>query len=227
MLLDIAPALRYTKTKPIGLVTKEATMSKGEQTREMILERTAQLFSRQGYFGSSLSDIMHETGLEKGGIYNHFASKEQLALEAFDYSVSLVKQHTRATLAGKTHAVDRLLGVITVFKDMVDDPPLAGGCPILNTAIEADDAQPALRERAQRAMDSWRETIHRIVAKGIARQELRPDVNSDALASLLISSLEGAIMMSKLYGDSVHIYRVADFLTHYIRTSVSAHPETK
>jgi TetR/AcrR family transcriptional regulator, transcriptional repressor for nem operon len=202
-------------------------MSKGEQTREMILERTAQLLSRQGYFGSSLSDIMHETGLEKGGIYNHFASKEQLALEAFDYSVSLVKQHTRATLAGKTHAVDRLLGVSTVFKDMVDNPPLVGGCPILKTAIEADDAQPALRERAQRAMDSWRDTIHRIVAKGIARQELRPDVNSDLLASLLISSLEGGVMLSKLYGDSIHIYRVADFLTQYIKTSISAHPEAR
>jgi len=202
-------------------------MSKGEQTREMILARTAQLFSRQGYFGSSLSDIMHETGLEKGGIYNHFDSKEQLALEAFDYAISLVKQRTRATLAGKTHAVDRLLGVISVFKDMVEDPPLVGGCPILNTAIEADDAQPALRERARMAMDSWRETIHRIVAKGIARQELRPDVDSDVLASLLISSLEGAIMMSKLYGDSAHIHRVADYLTHYIKTSVSAHPEAK
>ncbi len=43
-------------------------MSKGEQTKERILERAAQLFNQQGYFGSSLSDIMHETGLEKGGI---------------------------------------------------------------------------------------------------------------------------------------------------------------
>lgn len=47
-------------------------MSKGEQTRAMILEQTALLFSRKGYFGSSLSDIMEATGLEKGGIYNHF-----------------------------------------------------------------------------------------------------------------------------------------------------------
>ena len=54
-------------------------MSKGEQTRERILARSAQLFNRQGYFGSSLADIMRETGLEKGGIYNHFSSKEQLA----------------------------------------------------------------------------------------------------------------------------------------------------
>jgi TetR/AcrR family transcriptional repressor of nem operon len=196
-------------------------VSKGEQTREMILAQAAQLFSRQGYFGSSLSDIMHETGLEKGGIYNHFSSKEQLALEAFDFSVELIRQQTRLALAGKVNAVDRLLAIMTVFQRLVeDDPPLVGGCPVLNTAIEADDAQPALRERARHAMDDWRETIHRIVKKGIDRQEIRPRVDADVLATLLISSLEGAIMMSKLYGDNVHMRRVVEHLTNYITTTV-------
>lgn len=196
-------------------------MSKGEQTREMILAQAAQLFSRQGYFGSSLADIMHETGLEKGGIYNHFSSKEQLALEAFDFSVELIRQQTRLALAGKVNAVDRLLAIMTVFQRLVeDDPPLVGGCPVLNTAIEADDAQPALRERARHAMDDWRETIHRIVKKGIDRQEIRPGVDADVLATLLISSLEGAIMMSKLYGDIVHMRRVVEHLTNYITTTV-------
>jgi TetR/AcrR family transcriptional regulator, transcriptional repressor for nem operon len=195
-------------------------VSKGEQTREMILAQAAQLFSRQGYFGSSLSDIMHETGLEKGGIYNHFSSKEQLALEAFDFSVELVRQRTRLALAGKVNAVDRLLAIVAVFQGLIEDPLLGGGCPILNTAVEADDAQPALRERARNAMDSWRETVHRIVKKGIDRQEIRPGVDADALATLLISSLEGAIMMSKLYGDNVHIRRVVEHLTNYITTTV-------
>jgi len=195
-------------------------VSKGEQTREMILAQAAQLFSRQGYFGSSLSDIMHETGLEKGGIYNHFSSKEQLALEAFDFSVELVRQRTRLALAGKVNAVDRLLAIVAVFQGLVEDPLLGGGCPILNTAVEADDAQPALRERARNAMDSWRETIHRIVKKGIDRQEIRPGVDADVLATLLISSLEGAIMMSKLYGDNVHMRRVVEHLTNYIITTV-------
>jgi TetR/AcrR family transcriptional regulator, transcriptional repressor for nem operon len=195
-------------------------VSKGEQTREMILAQAAQLFSRQGYFGSSLSDIMHETGLEKGGIYNHFSSKEQLALEAFDFSVELVRQRTRLALAGKVNAVDRLLAIVAVFQGLIEDPLLGGGCPILNTAVEADDAQPALRERARNAMDSWRETIHRIVKKGIDRQEIRPGVDADALATLLISSLEGAIMMSKLYGDNVHMRRVVEHLTNYITTTV-------
>jgi AcrR family transcriptional regulator len=195
-------------------------MSKGEQTRERIVARAAQLFNRQGYFGSSLSDIMRETGLEKGGIYNHFASKEQLALEAFDYAAGLLRQRMKTALSEKHDAVDRLIALVSVFQSIADDPPVAGGCPILNTAIEADDAQPALRERAFNAMQEWRETIYRIVSKGIARGEIRPGTDADTLATLLISSLEGAVMMSKLCNDNVHMYRVVAHLTNYLKTSV-------
>lgn len=195
-------------------------MSKGTQTREMIIERTAQLLSRQGYFGSSLADIMHETGLEKGGIYNHFSSKEQLALEAFDYAYGLVQQRVQLALQDKKHAIERLLALIEVFKSIVENPPVEGGCPILNTAIEADDAQPVFKARAARAMDDWRDTFHRIIVKGIARQEVRLDVDADVVATLFISMLEGAVMLSKLYGDRVHMQRVAEHLTRYVETSI-------
>ena len=195
-------------------------MSKGTQTREMILERSAQLFSRQGYFGSSLADIMHETGLEKGGIYNHFSSKEQLALEAFDYAYGLVQQRVQVALQDKKHAVDRLLALIAVFESNALDPPVDGGCPILNTAIEADDAQPALKARAANAMDIWRDTFHRVIAKGIAKQEVQPEVDADIVATLFISMLEGALMLSKLYDDTVHMRRAVDHLTQYIETSI-------
>ena len=193
-------------------------MSKGEQTRERILARSAQLFNRQGYFGASLADIMRETGLEKGGIYNHFSSKEQLALESFDYAYGLVQQRVRQALAGKFDAIERLLAIVSVFQGIVEDPPVAGGCPILNTAIEADDANEALRDRARDAMDSWRDTIHRIINKGIERQQIRPGINADEVASILITTLEGAIMLSNLYKDPTHMQRSADHMARYIET---------
>jgi TetR/AcrR family transcriptional repressor of nem operon len=193
-------------------------VSKGEQTRERILARSAQLFNRQGYFGSSLADIMRETGLEKGGIYNHFSSKEQLALESFDYAYGLVQQRVRQALAGKFDAIERLLAIVSVFQGIVEDPPVAGGCPILNTAIEADDANEALRDRARDAMDSWRDTIHRIINKGIERQQIRPGINADEVASILITTLEGAIMLSNLYKDPTHMQRSADHMARYIET---------
>jgi AcrR family transcriptional regulator len=193
-------------------------MSKGEQTRERILASSAQLFNRQGYFGASLADIMRETGLEKGGIYNHFSSKEQLALESFDYAYGLIQERVRQALSGKFNAIERLLAIVTVFQGILEDPQVAGGCPILNTAIEADDANEVLRDRARSAMDNWRTTIHRIVNKGKERQQIRPGVDADEVASILIATLEGAIMLSNLYKDPLHIQRAADHIAHYIQS---------
>ncbi|HEU5370565.1 MAG TPA: TetR/AcrR family transcriptional regulator [Ktedonobacterales bacterium] len=193
-------------------------MSKGEQTHHMIVERAANVFSRQGYFGSSLTDLMKETGLEKGGIYNHFRSKDELALEAFDYAIKLTWGYVERELPGKTNALDRLRAMLVGYRRVVEELPLPGGCPLLNTAVEADDAHPALRQRAQQAMTNWRAWIQRTVARGLAAGEIRPETDGDLLATIIISTIEGAVMMSKLYGDTIHIQRAAEYLAAYLDT---------
>src|SRR6266446_9720472 len=197
-------------------------MRKGEQTREMILERAAELFNQQGYFGASLSDLMRETGLEKGGIYNHFHGKDELALEAFDYACKVVWQSVEEELAGKVNAADRLLAMLAAYRRLIEDPPFAGGCPLLNTAVESDDAHPVLRERARFAMTRWRNRIRRITSEGIKSGEINSSVDGDVLATILIATLEGAVMMSKLYDNPVHMRRAVGHLKQYIETAVRA-----
>ncbi len=197
-------------------------MAKGDQTREMILDKASQLFSLQGYFGSSLSDIMRTTGLEKGGIYNHFASKEELALAAFDYAVGLITERYRIALEGKTQSVERLVAIVGVFRSLIDEPALPGGCPVLNTAIESDDIHPALRDKAKKAMDRWYRLITRTITDGIQKGEIRAEVDPDATASVIISTLEGAVMLSKLYRDKVHMRRAVNHITMFIETAIRA-----
>ena len=144
-------------------------MSKAQETKTRIIEQAATLFNQQGYSGTSVSDLMRATGLQKGGIYNHFVSKDKLALEAFDFAVNCVQQKFMGALKGKRHAVDRLLAILSVYENILDNQPIQGGCPILNTAVESDDFHPALRERSQLAMDAWRDLIRKIVDKGIMR----------------------------------------------------------
>lgn len=193
-------------------------MSKGDETKTRILQQAAELFNQQGYAGASISDIMRVTGLQKGGIYNHFKNKDELALQAFEFAVTCVSQHTRAVLRNQRHAVERLLGIIDVFRSFVDNPPIKGGCPLLNTAVESDDTHPALRELAQQAMNSWRHLICLIINKGIDKGEIRPDVDADQVATIMIATLEGAMMMSKLYGDAIHMERAVNHLNEYIKT---------
>lgn len=191
-------------------------MGKGEDTREKILQRAARLFNEKGFFGVSLTDLMRATGLKKGGLYNHFESKEKLALEAFDYAIGLYRKRYEEALAGKTHAADRLLAVVDVMRRNITDPPIPGGCVLMNAAIESDDAFPALRERARKAMDSWRKLIRRTVEAGLASGEIRAGIDPEQTATLLIGTLEGGVMLSKLYKDPVHVLRAADHISRYI-----------
>ena len=195
-------------------------MRKGEQTREEIVQRAARLFNEQGYFGASLSDIMRVTGLEKGGIYNHFGSKEELALEAFDYAVGLINRRIREAILAQPNTYNRLVALIEAFSRTATDPVLPGGCPIMNTIIEADDTQPALKERAHAQLDRLFESIRYTLKLGVERGEMRPGVDSQKLASLIIASVEGGIMLSRLYRDSSHIDAVVEHLKNHLEQTL-------
>ena len=198
--------------------------TKGLQTRQRIVEMAAPVFNRQGYVGASMRDLITATGLEKGGIYNHFGSKEQLALEAYDFAMSRVTDALARSQDGATDAVDRLTRMIRAFARFARKPAIAGGCPIMNTAIEADDGNVELRERAKQSMTLWHRLIGRIVKDGIAAGTLAPNTDPYALAALLTSSLEGALMLSRLYGDAAYTDRVVDHLVAYVET-LRAAPE--
>ncbi len=195
-------------------------MGKGQRTREAILERAVILFNQKGYTGVSLSDIMEATGLQKGGIYNHFESKEKLAVEAFDYGFKVTGRALLQSMAGQTKPIDRLRGFIGFFHDYFRKPPLVGGCIILNTAVDSDDSNPALMIRARQAMDSWRELLLRIVERGIAQGQIQENIESEKLVSVIIATLEGAMMMSKLYDDSRHMEYAVEHLLALVESII-------
>lgn len=191
-------------------------MRRGDETKARIVEAAAAVFNRQGYGGASISDVMAATGLQKGGIYGHFASKEALACAAFEHAVDCVRERTQQALAAQQHAAERLRAIVSVFETHATDPPVAGGCPLLNTAVDAESGPAALRERVQAAFQTWQDMIRQIVARGVERGELRTGADGDEAATLIISTMEGAILMSRLHRTPEHVERAARHLSRYI-----------
>ncbi len=196
-------------------------MSKAQQTKARIIHQAAELFNLKGYAGSSIADIMQATGLKKGGIYNHFQSKDELALEAFDYTSNLLSQRIWSVVKTKRNAIKRLQALVSSYLIYINDPPIVGGCPILNTAIETDDTDSPLRDRALQAMNSSRSLIVRILQKGIKKGEVRSTVEPDTVATIIFSTLEGAIMMSKLERNPIHLERAVAHLQSYIQSNLT------
>lgn len=191
-------------------------MRKGEATKQMIIARTAAVLNQRGYYASSLTDIMAATGLEKGGIYNHFRGKDDLALAAFDYAVALMWERMRDSMRGQTHAADKLVSLANAYRAMANNPSLPGGCPLLNTGIEAAGTHPALQARARAAMDFLRHFIEHIVSKGQAQGEIRAEVNGAEFAPVLIGNIEGGILFARLYDDPRYVYRAVDLVIRII-----------
>src|SRR5712692_4643686 len=171
-------------------------MRKGDETRQQIIRKAAPIFNQHGYEGAALSDLMKATGLEKGGIYRHFESKQQLAAEAFDYAWNLAINTRFEGTKEISNTVDRLKQIVRNFRDRRAGL-VPGGCPLLNTAIDSDDGNPQLRAKARRALSGWLERLQSIAEEGHRRGEVRSDVDSAKLATLIASTLEGSIMVSR------------------------------
>src|SRR5262245_19318315 len=127
------------------------SMKKGEATRRRIVAQAAGLLNTQGYRSTPVSEIMRITGLRKGGIYRHFDSRTELTLEAFQYGVARMRDRFRRALEGRVTATDSLRALLGVFREASEEEVFHGGCPIMNLAIESDDADPALRRAARQA----------------------------------------------------------------------------
>src|SRR5260370_28454488 len=151
-----------------------------------------------------------------------YQGKDELALQAFDYAVDLIRQALPKALHGKRHAVDQLQTVINVFQRITEGDPLSGGCPLLNANIGANIAHSPLRRRAQQAMDAWPDFVRHTVRKGIELGEIRPKVGADSLATLMLSALECALMLTLLCNDNRPLNRIPQYLSQYLENTARA-----
>jgi TetR/AcrR family transcriptional repressor of nem operon len=188
-------------------------MTQGERTRQKIIKEAAALLNQYGFSGFSMSELMRATNLEKGGIYRHFDSKEQLAVEAFEYA-------WQGAIDARMRNLDTIANSVEWLKQFVDNfvnrrSLVPGGCPLLNLAIDADDGNPTLRQLALGALRRWQRDLTEVVTRGVARREIEGGVDAKEVADMIISSLEGALMISRLEGNKHALFGIQCCLSSY------------
>ena len=179
-------------------------MSKTEQTKAFILKNTAAIFNTKGFQGTSLSDLTIATGLTKGSIYGNYANKDEVALAAFDYNFQKLEELFTMQLAKHTTAKNKILAYADIYDGFTRATFPEGGCPILNTAIEADDTHPALKQKAAAALNAWKNNLMLLIEKGKSDKEFNKNTDAEKAALAIIAMLEGGIMIAKLMGKSTY-----------------------
>ncbi|HKG07150.1 MAG TPA: TetR/AcrR family transcriptional regulator [Pedobacter sp.] len=186
---------------------------RSESTRQFIIEATAKLFNKKGFAGTSLSDLEKATSLTKGSIYGNFENKEQVALAVFDYNIANLHEKLLGGLEGCTGVKEKLMAYLSSYAGFEAE---AGGCPMQNTGVEADDTHEPLRQRAAESMLAWIRDITDLIAEGIESGEFKPGTNAHKTALTFFALIEGGILLGRTTKDSAHFKTVLDSAAEYI-----------
>lgn len=187
-------------------------MNKGERTKKFIIEQSSSLFNTNGYKSTSIAEIMKATGLKKGGIFYHFDSKDDLAKASFSYSLMTLKENYLQAIKSKTSASKQFQAFITIFITLLNNDIIVGGCPLMNAAIEADDTNILIEDSIKEGFEGLINIIKDIIEFGKSQDEIDKHMDSEEMAVFILSSLEGALALSRLYKDK----RYLDMVTKQI-----------
>jgi AcrR family transcriptional regulator len=197
------------KKRPIGPIFG-FTMSKGEDTRQFIIEKAALLYNQKGIAGTSIGDIMEATDLAKGGIYRRFESKEEITIEVFNFLAKRLFDSINAAIRDKVTATDKLKALLDHYSDKL--VMAKGGCPLLNFGVETDDTDPLLRDRVAKGIRSIQDQISRIVVDGIKTGEFRSSVDAAIFGMKMFNMLEGTILACRVLNNKQQMKVVGDML---------------
>lgn len=196
-------------------------MSKAERTRAFIIEQSAPVFNRKGYAATSLSDIMEVTGLTKGAVYGNFADKEEVAVAVYHYHINNLIRKLDDAMSGHDTRAEQLMAFTTFYRKNWKKIFERGGCPLQNASVEADDNLDYLKPHVQQTVRSWVKGFARIIQRGQEQGEFRKKIDPEEYACLMISMMEGGIMMGKTMGNHKYLFAVLDRIDKIIREELS------
>jgi len=195
-------------------------MSKAEETRNYIIEKSAPIFNMHGYKGTTMTQLTQAIHMTKGAIYGNFMDKDEIALAAFDYNFAEISQKIETIVLCQKNACDKLISFANFYLDAFPEISRQGGCPLLNAAIDSDNIHPPLKERVAEAIESWLNSVSRIIYSGIKRKQINPNAKPEQFASVFVSLIEGGLMLSKATGNTIHLSRNIDQIIYLVNAEL-------
>jgi TetR/AcrR family transcriptional repressor of lmrAB and yxaGH operons len=181
-------------------------MIKGEQTKQRMIGVTAELLRKKGYFATGLNEIIAHSKAPKGSLYFHFpGGKDELATAALRHIGDAWRDHMVGALAGVAPNPARDVALVCgLLAAELERSGFANGCPLATVTLETAAEHEPLRALSAEHFHGLEAIIAaRLTAGGVAA------AHAATLATLVLSSLEGALILSRAYHDTAPLHRVA------------------
>lgn len=185
--------------------------TKGEITREKILVEATRVFHRKGFLTTTINDLLDATGMTKGNLYFHFTGKEDIGLEVLRRAQGAFRKFLDDALQGETPGA-RLDSFFRHAMERNRSKGFVGGCLFGNTALEASDNAPSFAELVSEVFAEWIGKLEEVILAAQASGQVRQDLPADHLAELVVATIEGGIMQSRLKQEEGPLKRAFDSL---------------
>ena len=195
-------------------------ITKADRTRQFILETVAPIFNKNGYSGTSISDLTKATGLTKGAIYGNFTNKEELALEAFNYNVKYILDKIAAILKTIDSPIAQLFALTNFFREYYKYNINFGGCPILNVGIDTNNTNPELFKRVKYVIKKLQGSISSTIQNGIELGEIKDTVQPEIYGGRIFSLIEGSVFTSVMLRDDAYLLDMMNHIDKMIQTEL-------
>ena len=194
-------------------------MSKGERTRQFIIERAAPIFNQKGIAGTTIDDILAATKMAKGGLYRHFESKDEIATVMVEFLLDKLSAKIAGDMAKQQTAQGKIFAFMNVYQHPLTSY-IDGGCPVLNFGVEVDDTNPALKQKMKQRIEGLQETLVTIINQGIINKELATNIDADDFVLKVFAALEGSMLLSRVTGSDKHMSSLIKMLKTEFKTYV-------
>lgn len=197
-----------------------AISDKAQATRERILVAADALFHRHGYHATGLDRIIADAGVTKGNFYYHFKSKEELAAVSLERHFEHMADAIAERTAGEASPLAILIHILDFFVEVVTEQKKAGGvigCYFGNFTLELGGAHASVRQRLQGIFNTFRGRFTYLIQRAREAGETQIDQDPELIASVIVSLLEGAVLIDKSTQEPREIQRSVAFLKTYLQ----------
>ena len=162
--------------------------------KDRIIHESLRQFSTKGYMSTSISDLLASTGTSKGGLYNHFKSKEELLFAALSEARKIWRQRNLAGLDQLARPLDKIKKLLENYRDryLTDGENFPGGCIFVNLAVELNDQQPHLAREVNEGFQRFKGMLKRLLDQEQEAGHLKNGIDTGMVAEMIFSGILGA-----------------------------------
>ncbi|WP_335870965.1 TetR/AcrR family transcriptional regulator [Bacillus sp. 2205SS5-2] len=171
--------------------------------RQHVIEIAANLFFVKGYHLTSMDEVVRESRVSKSNIYYHFKTKEELAIGILKWRISFLDQCIQEIQSNQAWNVqEKIMYLYQLFRDKNGEE---GGCPLITLYLQASQQSKQIKKIIRGFFKDLFLSIEKIINIGIGNKEIKKDQEGHKLASFIVSSLEGSLLLSDITSDSQHL----------------------